>query len=632
MSSPSFNAASAAPANLFATYSAAGFTEDLLPIIPVGAQLRAGVGPGEGLAKNRGKAPGQKRGRTWVGLPEWTTLIAHAALLDDWHSSGAGVGMQGRRFPALDIDVDDKDLAQIVHDYADQRLGPAPVRFGRGPRRILVFAGSGFNKRRVVFGRPGETIVDERGQTKPLTHAVEFLATGQQYVVEGIHPKTGMPYRWHDGRSPAVIGAAALTPMSDQALDAFFDGLPGLLEVYGYEVLSRSAGSGGDGAVWQEGLLAPSMDAVRRAMTAVPNEVDRDTWLKIGAAIKASAGPERLEEAYDIWVEWSLQWPENTAESINAMWRSLGPKYQVGWDFLAHFATEQGDGTFFAAAEDFDAVADAPAPGEESKGPPVSPKVQAMFDRYVWVEQLERVSDLRSGELLTRTQFNVRNSHVGPPTSKDECAWAILVSNPRRLQAVKGVTYRPGGEEFITENLPGLTGRCVNRWKDAVPDLPKSATEAEITPWLAHVAFVVPDPRERTIMLDWLAWIVQHPGEKPNWALVLGSSAEGIGKDMMMEPVRAALGAANVREIGPDDLASSNTDYLENVRLLLIEEMEMAERKSMMNKLKPVIAAPPYTLRVNIKFQPQFEIPNLIAAIFFTNMENALHLSRQGRR
>jgi hypothetical protein len=60
--------------------------------------------------------------------------------------------------------------------------------------------------------------------------------------------------------------------------------------------------------------------------------------------------------------------------------------------------------------------------------------------------------------------------------------------------------------------------------------------------------------------------------------------------------------------------------------------MELSERKAMMNKLKPLVASPPVTLRVNIKFQPQFEIPNLVAPIFLTNMHDALALSRGGRR
>lgn len=540
-----------------------------------------------------------------------------------WQGWGAGIGMQGRRFPALDIDVDDPELADAIHHEALTVLGVAPARFGRAPRRILVYAGAGLRKQRLAFRRPGDAA----------EQAVEFLATGQQYVVEGIHPKTGQPYVWKDGRSLVELGPDGLTSVTLEGLQTLYRRIEGLLELYGYEVVARSAiASTQKAPVSQASLRAPSLAAIGRALAAIPNEVDYDIWLKIGAAIKASAGSERQEEAYDIWQEWSLQWPENTPEGVEAKWLSLEPPFKVGWDYLARFATEEGDGTFHAAEEDFDAVAEAPAPGEESKGPPVSPKVAAMFDRYVWVERLERICDLRSGELLTRTQFNVRNSHIGPPTSNTECAWAVLVSAARRLQTVKAVTYRPGGELFITENLPGLVGLCVNRWRDHGADLPDSAADADVQTWLDHVAFVIPDEREQGIVLDWLAWNIQNPGEKPNWALVIGSTVEGMGKDMMMEPVRVALGAANVREIGPDDLVSGYTDFIANTRLLLVEEMQMSERKAMMNRLKPLVAAPPYTLRVNIKFEPQYEVPNIVAAIFFTNMDNALSLSKQDRR
>lgn len=639
----------------FEAYAQAGFATELLPILPHNAEIHPDSPAFDSLTSNRGKVPGRKRRGGWMGFPDWTDAKVDPADFPIWGGWGAGIGMQGRRFPALDIDVDDLELADAIHETATSTLGDAPARFGRGSRRILVYAGAGFAKRRVAFRRRdghrppdggqsaraggaragrGDDLLDKAadaaGADKP--QAVEFLASGQQYVVEGIHPKTGSPYFWRDGRSPVQVGASGLTPITPAQLDLFYERLEGLLELFGYEVVSKSALNGGEGGVWQQGLLAPSVDAVRRAIAALPNEVDYDTWLKIGAAIKSSCGPDHGDDAFDIWSEWSLQWPENTPEVVEAKWLSLEPPFKVGWDFLASFATDEGDGTFHAVHEDFDAVAPTPLPGEESKGPLVSPKVQALFDRYVWVERLERACDLRTGELLNRNQFNVRNSHIGPPTSNTECAWAVLISNPRRLQAVKAVTYRPGGELFVTENLPGLVGPCVNRWRDPCVDLPASATDADVQTWLDHVAFVIPDERERSITLDWLAWVAQNPGEKPNWSLVIGSTAEGMGKDLMLDPVRVALGPVNVREVGPEDLASANSDYLENTRLLIVEEMEMAERKAMMNRLKPLVAAPPYTLRVNIKFQPQFEIPNLLAVIFFTNMDNALALSRQGRR
>lgn len=544
-----------------------------------------------------------------------------------WQGWGAGIGLQGRNFPALDIDVDDANLADVIQQQAFLLLGPAPVRFGRGPRRLLVYSGIGMRKQRLAFRRTGEP-------NAPV-QAVEFLADGQQYVVEGIHPKTERPYRWLDSRSPVEVGLQALTPISLDTLKPLYLWLAEHLGQYGYEVVGPAAitkSAPANRSLWQGVLTAPSVAAIGSALAAVPNDVDYDTWLKVGAAVKASAGPENEPEAFALWEDWSLQYGSNTHDVVQAKWNSLRPPFRVGWEFLSDFATDHGDGSFVVACEEFDAVADAPPARDTRKSPPVPRSVQAMFARYIWVERLKRACDLQTGELLDREQFNVRNSHIGPPTSNKDCAWAQLISTPNRLKAVKAVTYRPGGELFVTESLPGLVGPCVNRWRAPALALPDIATDDDVRKWLDHVAVVIPDARERGVVLDWLAWVVQHPGEKPNWALVIGSTAEGIGKDLMLDPIRTALGPANVREIGPGDLASANSDYLENTRLLIVEEMDMAERKAMMNRLKTLLATPPYTLRVNIKFQPQFEIPNLLAVIFFTNMENALALSRQGRR
>ena len=612
----------ARPKNTFDDYAAAGFRDDLLSILPHDASVHP---DSIRLTTSRGKVPGRKRESGWVGFANWTQYTATDEDMNRWRGWGAGIGMQGRRFPALDIDVDDPELADAVHRESLIILGAAPARFGRGSRRILVYAGAGMRKERLAF-RPV-------GDTEGAAQAVEFLATGQQYVVDGIHPTTGQPYVWQHDRSPVELGADGLTSITAEQLRTLYLRIEGLLELYGYEVVNRSAMVGGNKAtgISTGGLRAPSLAAIGRALAAIPNEVDYDTWLKIGAAVRGSAGPEEEQEAYALWEDWSLQYGGNTPEMVQAKWDSLhSPK--VGWDFLSSYATEEGDGTFHGAWEDFDATEEAPAPGKESKGPPVSSKVQAVFDRYVWVERLKRMCDRETGDLLDREQFNVRNAHIGPPTSSTGSAWSILTSNPRRLTVVKAVTFRPGQELFVTEDLPGLVGLCINRWRDPGAALPETATDADVRLWLDHVALVVPDERERGIVLDWLAWVIQNPGEKPNWALVIGSTVEGIGKDMMIEPVRVALGAANVREIGPDDLVSGYTDFIANTRLLLVEEMQMSERKAMMNRLKPLVAAPPYTLRVNIKFEPQYEVPNIVAAIFFTNMENALSLSEQARR
>jgi hypothetical protein len=629
------------PVTTFNDY-ATDFRDDLLPIIPPDAVLNA---KSKLLPRSRGKLPGRKRGGVWCGFMGWTRYRATADDMLKWQGWEAGIGMQGRRFPAIDIDVDVPELADAIHDTFEKALGPGPVRFGNGSRRVLPFAAEGLRKRRLAFQAK-----DPARRTKEL-QAVELLGAGQQYVVEGIHRDTGQPYHWRDGISPVTVGADGLQAITSDQIDAVFDSLPNLLDSFGYEVVSQSvatatglatarSGIASQSAspasrnkcgVWQEGLVAPSLEAVGRALEALANEFDYHDWLTIGMAIKAACGPENAAAGYDLFEEWSLGWEQNTHDDILSKWDSMRAPFRVGWPYLAALAEEKGDGSFYAAHEDFDAVEPTPSSEELAARADANP-LTAMFRRSVWVRRLKLVYDLSTGDLQDRQQFNVANNHIGDPSSPTKSAWATLLRDKSRLQRVNALTYRPGAGPFVTEDLPGLVGPCVNRWRDPSAGLPDSASDADVQRWLEHVAVVIPDERERGIVLDWLAWIIQNPGEKPNWCLVIGSRAEGIGKDLMLAPIRMALGGANVREIGPDDLNSDFTDYLANTRLLIVEEMQMSERKAMQNKLKPLIAAPPKTLRVNEKFVPCYQVPNIVTPIFFTNMDNALAVSRQDRR
>lgn len=620
--------------NTFADYAKAGFLSELIPIIPPGVALSSKSKLNFGTRDSRGKIPGRKIADGWVGFPDWTEYRATIHDLAEWQSSNAGIGLQGRLYPALDLDVDDEELADALQSAAETYLGEAPTRFGRGARRLLPYAAEGLTRRAFSFQRrvaTPETMPVDGEPPAEAVHVVEFLGDGQQYVVEGIHPKTLAPYRWVDGRSPAAIGTKGLTIITAAQVEEFFAQVETLMASRGYEVVSRSSSSSRKRPVCQAGLLAPSIGAVERALAALENDVDYFTWLKVGAAIKAASGTENEAAAYDLWLDWSLQYGGNDIDIIAAKWASLRAPFSVGWDFLQRFATQEGDGTFYGAAEEFDPVTPTPSEEELAEAKADMP-LTAMFNRFVWVQRLARVADTKTGDLLGRDQFNVLNRHIGPPTETKACAWAVLTSSVNRLQMAQAVTYRPGAGRFVDEDLPGLTGRCVNLWRPTLVDIPAVARYEDVAKWLEHVAFVLPNEQERETVLDWLSWIIQNPGEKPNWAVVMGSSAEGLGKDLTLEPVRVALGAANVREIDADDLASGYSDYLAGTRLLIVEEMQMHERKAMMNRLKPLIAAPPHTLRVNVKFQPQYEIPNLIATIFFTNMENALAISAKDRR
>lgn len=184
------------------------FGSELVSVIPPDADS-------DTIAKKlRGKCIGtRKADGKWVGttgpMADRCMTLEEAKIA---HRTGAGIGMLGRHFPALDIDVDDEALAADIEKHAFSTLGPAPVRFRAGsPRRLLMYA--------AVPGLPKERVEFMPSRTPPAKPwAVELLATGQYYNVEGIHP-SGVPYQWRGGHP---CEWHVLTQIDEKAVKACF--------------------------------------------------------------------------------------------------------------------------------------------------------------------------------------------------------------------------------------------------------------------------------------------------------------------------------------------------------------------------------------------------------------------------
>jgi hypothetical protein len=92
--------------------------------------------------------------------------------------------------------------------------------------------------------------------------------------------------------------------------------------------------------------------------------------------------------------------------------------------------------------------------------------------------------------------------------------------------------------------------------------------------WLEHVELLYPNDHNHII--DYCAYMVQHPGVKINHALVVGGATR-IGKDTIFVPVKAAVGLHNCREIRPTAIFETYTDYLECVLLTINEAKDQGE-------------------------------------------------------
>ncbi len=329
---------------------------DLIPVLPPAAKLS----PGSRISPtNCGKAPGRKGADGfWTGFGNWRK---HETTLEDvqrWDADGANIGLRAARFPGLDIDSLDPEIADQVEQLALAILGPAPVRVGRAPKRLLMYRTEApFPRMRLRMKRDGGD-----------SHLIELLGDGQQYLVSGVHPTTMRPYSWL--REPST--ADRLTAITSEQVEAFFARLGEVFEAQGYDVQRDGAGRQGERAapVNQDDLHAPSIEALREAMSFIPNSddlfPDRGDYIKMGYALRAAAG-EDVETGFDLYAAWCAAWDGgfNDPETVRADWEGMRPPHEVGYPWIASIARRFG---FNDAAWEFEALA--PPPMDAQPLPP----------------------------------------------------------------------------------------------------------------------------------------------------------------------------------------------------------------------------------------------------------------------
>jgi hypothetical protein len=151
----------------------------------------------------------------------------------------------------------------------------------------------------------------------------------------------------------------------------------------------------------------------------------------------------------------------------------------------------------------------------------------------------------------------------------------------------------------------------------------------DVTVFIKHCEYIVPDPAERRTLLDWLAYCVQFPGEKIMWALLL-QGVQGTGKSFFGSLMRVLLGPHNVSFPSNDMIHEMFTAWQKSCQLVIIEELMARGRLELMNKLKPMITQEMTMVREMHK--PAYEQPNVFNFLMFTNHEDAVILDATDRR
>jgi P4 family phage/plasmid primase-like protien len=352
------------PFSDFLKFIGTDFERYILPIIPAGAKLA----PESKLTPDHlGKIPGMWLAdkRAWIGFKGWSGHSAYteAGHLKLWQRSQAecgmaiAIGLNTKVFNVVDIDSDDSEIADIIERHAVKHLGQTPaVRLRHGsPRRVLVYECDQHTapifKRRFTFK-----------DTNGAEHAVEFLAQGQQVVIEGPHAK-GQMYHWRNGgliQHREVLGANLIT---DDIVGSFFLALREWVEeTEGLEKVRLSLPRGGNRGeavkvAPDSAHVASDKEMLAKAIHAIdindPSLDSYDTWCLLFRAMWAACGGDRA-----FYTEHILPWlrgnPENEEEEMEAKIASFGDS-MYGEEYVYEQAAKFGfrDGVNAKAQETF---------------------------------------------------------------------------------------------------------------------------------------------------------------------------------------------------------------------------------------------------------------------------------------
>lgn len=210
------------------------------------------------------------------------------------------------------------------------------------------------------------------------------------------------------------------------------------------------------------------------------------------------------------------------------------------------------------------------------------------------------------------------NAHLDQHRPLHQIIWA-----PGEAQVVEGRILDQGG--WVTH--AGMRGFNLYRPPPQVEGDPAKAVR-----WLDHLRLLYPEEWQH--IQHWLAFKVQHPGQKVNHALLLGG-AQGIGKDTLLEPIKYAIGPWNWSEITPSQMLGRFNGWCKGVIVRLSEARDLGEidRFSFYEHTKLYIAAPPDVLRVDEKNLREHYIVNVLGLIITTNHRtDCVYLPSDDRR
>lgn len=555
------------------------YAKDGLHVFPLFYVLK------DGTCSCRAKAKPCKRiGKhptTRNGLQDATT---DEATIRRWwtESPHANIGLATGYSGLIVIDVDNAEIKDESGAVLGRKVGPETLaglvaQYGELPETLMVETGSGGQH---LYFYSTEDIKNDQG--RKLGKDLDIRGYGGYVILPPSNHASGGKYKWlNEGAKIAAMPEWMVKKcLAGRKIDISQDELqPEVIEDAKQAKLSN--------------------EQLVRLLDFIPPDCDRDVWWQVGAALKKELGEKK---GFDAWDGWSRKADSKydpkvmrvNWESFSADRKGIGGK-AITAGTIFHYAKTLGEFRGFDAE-----AADSPE----------------LKENWCYVAGIKRFVNFRTLVEWDRDQFDAMHA---PMFSKGKASEHVLKNEDFRR--VNNATYWPREGLWVEE----FGEKKINYWRE----VNLKPQRGDVTPFLKHIEYLYPTGNEGKILLQYLAFQVQHPGEKVHWAVLL-EGAQGNGKSYFRHAMQAVLGAHNVRMVSNEQLHEAFTGWQRNTQLVVVEEMMARQRLDLMNKLKPIITEDWCSIRE--MYKPEYKQPNRFNFLFFSNHKDSIIIDETDRR
>jgi hypothetical protein len=648
---------------------------------------------GQQLIDNGYKIVPIKYGEKRPSIEKWPEVNADKIVLDSWLKQNwlrdAGVGILTKHTPAIDIDVGDADVVRELYLSIRSLLGTdLPYRIGRAPRLILLTrTDEPFSKlRSKKYALPtGETTQVEilcDGQQFAAYHTHPDTLRDYAWPIKGPADIAAVELP-KINREIAQIIIGSFETIAEQQVSL------GLWHVVQSQNQAAAPNSDRAETYLLQHNESKQIDAsqIAAALDGL-SAADYDRWLAVGMALHHQF--DGADEGYALWDQWSktnggvyagpddtrYRWDRFSAHKTNPVtihslfkWAD-DARLEQSDAALQHIEKTINEcasystlmtGSVKTAANTFvdqfpllyEKVLDlVKRRAKVLTGAPVSIetvrkviKRRAVLtevtdgnvahpwcDGWVYVTEEDKFFNLDVKESLTRQAFDAAfNRILGSDGEGEFVSAARIALEQAQIPIVRGVRYMPGAEPLFEQDKQRFANRYRSDLGAPMPDVLTHADRAAFALLGEHIRNLIPEPTDQRVFLDYLTYCIQFPGKKINWVILL-QGQEGDGKTYFAQLCARMLGADNVRMISGEALKGQFTGWADSGHMGFIEEIKLHGHSGYetLNKIKPYLTNA--TVPIRRMRQEEYQVPNVMNHILFTNFRDAVPLEETDTR